>query len=371
MANKVLGIVNIEPSYVKVEGIEDYRPISAASIFGRYRVIDFILSNLTNSGIYNIDVQVKNRPRSTIQHLNRTNYNINTKKGKIRILHGEKPISNEIYNTDIASLMANLEFFEESNAAYVVLCPSHFVYAMDMMELVEHHIKSKNDITVLYQNVSDADKNFLMCDTLDFNKSKRITKMEKNLGKSKSAKISLETYVMSMKTFIDSLYAAKTISSLYSLSDIIAESINDFKVGAYHHHGYAACISNLNAYYKANMDIKDEKELHKMINDDWPIYTATSDSCPTLYTEGAKVTSSIIGNGCLIEGTVINSVIGRNVVIKKGSVIKDCVVMPDALINKNVTMEKVVVDRLAIVTHKKDLKGSADMPLYVNRRDRI
>jgi len=368
---KILGIVNIEPSYVKVEGIEDHRPISATSILGRYRVLDFILSNFTNSGIYNIDVQVKNRPRSTIQHVHNTNYNINTKRGKIRILHGEKTIPNEIYNTDVASLMANLEFFEESNAPYVILAPSHFIYVQDFNELVDYHIKSKNDITVLYQNVNTADQNFLMCDTLDINKSKRITNMDKNKGKHKHEKISLETYVMSKKTFVDILYAAQAISSLYSLSDIVKDCVDSFNVGAYCHNGYAACISTLNAYYRTSMDIKREKELHKIINDDWPIYTRTNDTCPTLYLKGARVSNSIVGNGCQIEGVVENCVIGRNVVIKQGAVIKNSIIMPDVLVNKDVKIDKCVVDRLAIVTHKKDLKGSDETPLYVRRGDRI
>ena len=76
--NKILGILNMEPAYVHVLGIEDFRPVSASSIFGRYRVVDFMLSNLTNSGINEIHVHIKNSPRSIIEHIQRTNYNINT-----------------------------------------------------------------------------------------------------------------------------------------------------------------------------------------------------------------------------------------------------------------------------------------------------
>lgn len=371
MSNRVLGIVNIEPSYVHVEGIEDYRPVSATNIFGRYRIIDFILSNFTNSGIYNIDLQVKNRPRSTIAHVQKTDYNINTKRGRIRILHGEKVIPNEIYNTDIASLMANLEYFDETNAPYVILAPSHFIYIQDFRELIDYHIKSKNDITVLYQNTSKANEEFLMCDKLDINSSKRITKIEKNRGKSKKEKISLETYIMSKKIFVDMIYAAIATSSLYSLSDTIADGVDVFKIGGYCHKGYAACISSLESYYKASMEIKKEKEVHNIFNDDWPIYTATADTCPTLYTGTSKVSNSIVGNGCVIEGTVSNCIIGRNVTIKAGSVIKDSIIMPDVLINKNVKMDKCVCDRNAIVTHIKDLKGTVNEPLYIKRGDRI
>ena len=368
---KAIGIINIEPSYVKVEGIEEHRPVSASSILGRYRVIDFILSNLTNSGVYNIDVQVKNRPRSTTDHIHRTNYNINTKQGHIRILYGEKPIFNEIYNTDVAALYSNIEFFEETSTPYVILAPSHFVYVQDFRKLIDYHIKNNNDITMLYQNVNNAKDDFLMCDTLEISKSRRVMNMGKNLGTNKKATISLETYIMSRKVFVDLINAAKETSSLYSFSDILSDSLKDLKVGAYCHYGYAACISNLNAYYRASMDIKREKELHKMINDDWPIYTVTNDTCPTLYAPGSTITNSIVGNGCIIEGTVSNCVIGRNVIIKKGAVIKDSIIMPDTFINKNVKMEKCVVDRLAMVTHVKELKGDDQQPLYIRRGDRI
>ena len=119
------------------------------------------------------------------------------------------------------------------------------------------------------------------------------------------------------------------------------------------------------------MEIKKEKELLKLINDDWPIYTMTNDSCPTLYKPGAKVCGSLVANGCQIEGTVINSVIGRNVVIREGAVIKDSVILPDTLIDKNVKLECAVVDRLSIVTHVKELKGTPEEPIYIKRGDRI
>ncbi len=366
-----LGIINIEPFYVKVEGIEDFRPVSASSIMGRYRVIDFVLSNMTNSGIYNIDLQVKNRPRSTIQHISRTNYNINTKKGNIRILYGEKPVVNEIYNTDIAALASNMEFFDESNAPYVIMAPSHFIYVQNFRKMLDYHIKSGNDITALYQNVNNAQESFLMCDTFDIDKNKRIKVMNKNLGKHKHEKISLETYIMSKDLFKKLVNEAKGVSSIYSFSDILADNLDSLKVGSYCHNGYAACLSTLKAYYKASMDIKREKELHKMINDDWPIYTVTNDTCPTLYAPSSKINNSIVGNGCVIEGTVQNCVIGRNVIIKKGAVVKDSVIMPDTFINKNVKIEKCVVDRLAIITHIKELKGTAEDPLYIGRGDRI
>ena len=370
--SRVLGILNFEPSYVSVRGLEDFRPISATSILGRYRVIDFMLSNFTNSGIEGIKVFIKNRPRSTVEHITHTSYNLNSKRGKIQLLHGDVDYKgNELFNVDVQAFKTYMEFIDVENPSYVVIAPSHFIYKQDFRDMIEHHIQSKNDITVLYHNTTNADRRYLMGDLLTLDENKRVTRISKNRGKNKKATVSLETYVMSTLTFKQLVEEASATSSLYSLSDIISDCARAMKIGVYQHRGFVACISSLSAYYEANMELKNEKELLKLINDDWPIYTMTNDSCPTLYKPGAKVSGSIIANGCQIEGTVINSVIGRNVVVKEGAVIKDSVVLPDTFIDNNVKLECGVVDRLSIVTHVKELKGSREEPIYIKRGDRI
>ena len=370
--SKVLGLLNFEPSYVNVRGLEDFRPISATSILGRYRVADFMLSNFTNSGIDNIKVYIKNRPRSIVEHINRTSYNINSKSGRIHMLFGEDYFSNnDLFNVDIQAFKTYMEFVDVENSGYVVIAPSHFIFKQDFSELLQYHTKSKNDITVLYQSTTNTDTDFLMGNLLSIDDHKRITAFHTNRGKYKKGNVSLETYVMSTLTFKQLVEEASTTSSLYSLSDIVSDNVRVLKVGAYQHRGYCACISTLRAYYEANMQIKKEKELLKLINEDWPIYTMTNDSCPTLYKKGAKVSGSIIANGCQIEGTVINSVIGRNVVVKQGAVVKDSVILPDTLIDKNVKLDCAVVDRLSIVTHIKELKGTKEDPIYIKRGDRI
>ena len=366
-----MGIVNLESASVHVEGIDNYRPVSAASFLGRYRVLDFMISNMTNSKINDIQLYIKNRPRSTIEHVNGTNYNINSKKGRIRILHGEKEYSSEVYNTDVANFKDNMQFIEDAPEPYVVIAPSHFVYVQDFNELVDYHIKTESDITIMYQSVSNAKEAFIMCDTLEIGDDKRVLGFDKNRGKYKNRDVSLECYCMSRSLFIDLVNKASETSSLFWFSDIISDCVKELKVTAYQHRGYAACINSLKAYYDANLELRDHAILKNLISDEWPIHTKTNDTCPTLYKEGADVVDSLVGNGCVIEGTVINSVIGRNVVIKKGAYIKDSVIMPSSLINKNAKIENTVVDRYSIVTHIKELKGTKDKPLYVKRRDRI
>ncbi len=367
--NKMLGIVNLEPANVHVEGVDDYRPVSATSFLGRYRILDFMISNMTNSHIDDIEIYIKNRPRSTIEHILGTNYNVNSKKGKFSILYGEIPANNELYNTDIANFRANIEYIEQSSANYVVIAPSHFVYIQDFNEMLEYHEKMGGDITIMYQSVNNAKDAFAMCDLMEFGEDKRVTGMSKNIGKYKNRDVSLECYIMSRNLFIELIQKAAMTSSLFWLSDVISDSLNDLKVYGYQHKGYVSCINSLRAYYKANLELMDR--LSDLVSDNWPIYTKTNDTQPTLYRQGANVTGSLIGNGCDIEGTVINSVIGRNVVIKAGAVIENAVIMPSTLINKNVKIKNAVIDRYAIITHIKELSGTEDEPIYVKRRDRI
>lgn len=370
MTNRVLGILNVESYNVHVAGIDDYRPASAASFLGRYRVLDFMISNLTNSKIDSIQLYIKDRPRSSIEHVTGTEYNINTKRGRIQILNGEKAISNELYNTDIANFMANMQYIEESPAAYVVLAPTHYIYAVNFAKMLEAHIAAKNDITVLYKAVNDAKESYLLCDRLTI-EDDRIKAIGRNHGVRKHCDISLEAYILAKPLFIELVKEGFAISSLFWFRDALKENLQNLKVGVYQHKGYAACINTLKAYYRANMQLREANVLKSLINPAWPIYTKTNDTCPTLYKSGAQVNSSIIGNGCEIEGTVSGSVIGRNVIIKKGACVLNSVVMPDVLINKDIKITNAVIDRYAIITHIKELKGDPEELIYVKRRDRI
>lgn len=371
MSNNVLGILNMEPNYVKVEGIEDYRPISAGSVLGRYRTIDFMMSNFTNSRIQDVKVYLKNRPRSLIEHIHNTNYNLNSKRGKIHLLYGEKEVINQAYNTDLNAFHDNMEYMDEVSPKYVIIAPSHFIFVQDFSVMLQYHLESGNDITILYQNVYDSNERYQNCDVLSLDDDKNITAFHKNRLKYKKGYISLETYIMTYELFKDLIDKGRSISSMYSLSDIIADSIEWLKVGGYHHTGRAACINNLKEYYDFNMAMKDSREMYQMFQDDWPIFTMTTDSCPTLYLKGSVANDSLVGNGCRIEGSVIGSVIGRNVSIGKDSVVKDCVISPNVTIGDNVYLENAVVDRFAYINTVKELRGEKQKPLYIARRDNI
>ena len=367
-----LGIINFEDNVATVEGLGEFRPVPAMAFLGRYRVIDFILSNMTNSGIDNVHVYCKEKPRNLFAHLGTGSYyNINNKRGQLRILFGEKSFSSPVYNHDIANFILNMQYIEADHNPYVIVAPSYFIYSINFNTILEEHIKSKADVTMLYTNTNEAKEKYLGCDTLTLDEKKKVTYIGRNRGNTKNKQISLEAYVMSKKLFIDLVNKAAETSSLYWFKDILRDMVGELNMRGYQIKGFVACVNSISQYFKANMALKDRAVAASLFKADWPIYTQTNDSSPSTYAEGSNVSSSVIANGCLIEGTISNSIISRNVTVSKGAVVKDSIVLPGSYIGENAKLDHVIVDKYAIIHHVKELKGTEDDPIYVKRRDRI
>ncbi len=170
---------------------------------------------------------------------------------------------------------------------------------------------------------------------------------------------------------MDLVKKAANISSLYWFRDIVNDECAELDIRGVAHRGFVACINDFKSYYNANMDLLDYDKAMDLFHTDWPVYTRTNDSCPTQYYTGVSVKNSMVSNGCLVEGDIENSVIGRGAMIKKGAVVKNCVILPGAMIGEDVHIENVVVDKKARIVRKKELLGLVDNPLYVKRNDKI
>lgn len=369
---RALGIISFEDNTANIEGLCDHRPVPAIAFMGRYRIVDFILSNMTNSGISNVQVYCKEKPRNLIEHLgDGTHYNINSKRGSLRILYGEKTFSSPVYNHDIANYMLNMQYIEGDRNPYVIVAPSYFVYSLDFSAVLDSHIKSGADVTVLYTSTSEAKTSFLGCDVLTMDKEKKVTAIDKNRGNTKTKNVSLEAYVMTKKLFIELVKKAAATSSLYWFKDILRDSVDELDIRGYGIKGFVACINTLEAYFKVSMSLRDRSVAQGLFKAGWPIYTQTSDSSPTAYRTGSSVTGSVVANGAVIEGKVENSIISRGVTICKGAVVRNSILLPGAYIGEKAKLDHVVVDKYAIIHHVKELKGTDEEPVYVKRRDRI
>ena len=369
---KAFGIVNSSSKNIRVEGLEDYRPIGAFSFLGRYRVIDFPISNLSNSDIDRIQIYVQEKPRTLVSHIGTgRHYNINSKSGRLQILFSDTAKRNDIYNTDIAAYYENLECIEAMHHEYVVITPDYMVYSADFSTLIEQHIDSGADITLLYHSVDNAKEAYLNCNILNLNKQRGVLSIEPNHGNAKNRNIFMDTYIMKKDLLVDLIKKARATSSAFTLTDIINELHNDLDVRGISHRGFFASITDFQSYYDANMDLINIKTAQTLFDSEWPIYTRTNDSCPTHYYGTAEIRNSVVSNGCQVEGTIENSILGRGCIIHKGAVIKTSVVLAGAEIGEGVHVENQVVDKLAKILHVKEVVSDPALPGYIKRGDII
>lgn len=368
---KAFGIVNSSSKNIWVEGLEDYRPIGSFSFLGRYRVIDFPISNMSNSDIDRIQVYVNtNKPRSLVEHVGTgRHYNINSKSGKLQILFSESRPRNDIYNTDISAYLENMEYIERMHHPYVVIAPNYMVYSIDFTKTIDQHIESGADITMLYHAVDNAKDSFLSCSILNLNRQKGVLSIEPNLGNAKNRNIFMDTYIMKKELFVDLVHKAKATSSSFTLADIVNLECANLDVRGVSHRGYFASITDFKSYYDANMALIDIKAAKALFDEEWPVYTRTNNSSPTHYFKTADIKTSVVSNGCMIEGTVENSIIGRGCIIHKGAVVKNSIILAGAEIGEGVYVENQVVDKRAKLLHVKEVISDPEYPGYIKRED--
>ena len=372
---KAFGIITCASRQTTVENLENYRSVGAISFLGRYRIIDFAISNMSNSDINRIQIFVSGKkPRSLVEHVGSgRHYNVNSKRGKVQLLFSQAGTVSSIYSTDVNAYMENIDFIERMQEEYVVIAPSYMVYKEDYRDLLQKHIDSEADITLLYHRVDNAKDAFLNSNIISLNRQKGVLSIEKNQGRAKDRNIFMDSYVMKKTLFIDLLHRAKNLSSVCTLLQIVDEECRsgNLDVRGVAHKGYFEAIVDFQSYYRAQMESLDIDSLETLFEDQWPIYTRTSDTSPTQYFDDAEVKNSFIANGCIVEGTVENSVIGRGCRIEKGAVVRNSVILAYTKIGENVHVENMVVDKWAQITRTKEIVSSPDNPGYIHRDDKL
>jgi glucose-1-phosphate adenylyltransferase len=337
--------------------------------------MDFTLSNFSNSGINKISILCEKGQHSVRSHVgNGSVWISNTKTGNFDIIFNESGIYHHKFNTDIANLIANKNSVNNFDCEIVVVAPAFFLANIDFRKIIELHKAENREITVVYSSRKDARKSFLNCDALKVNsKSKTIRSVSINLGEEKGADISLETYIFSLETFKRLVRDAHKVSALYHIRDMVNYYIREklIKVHGYQFDGYVVPILSMNDYVNYSLKLLKYTERQKLFNDDWPIYTTTHNTPPSLYGKCANVVNSFVANGSIIKGTVINSVISRNVVVEEGAVVKNSILFTKTHVGEGVELEYVVADKNTNITQVKKIKGEKQDAVFIKQGTKI
>ena len=363
---KVFGLCNLHdaPGLGK---LTEKRPIGVVSFLGRYGLMDFTLSNFSNSGIDRVGILADRSMHSVISHVRDGSIWINnTKTGSQRIFFNENTPSKK-FNTDINNLLANRLHFEDEDVDYVVVAPAFFLMSIDFRKYIEKHIESGREISIIYKKVKNAKEAFLNCDSIKV-ENHLVKDFSVNIGRAKEANISLETFIFNFKTFVELLNHTREISSLFNIRDLVNYCATNklYEVNAFSFDGYVAPILTFDDYCHYSMELLSYETRKNLFIDNWPIYTTTHNTPPALYGPKAEVKNSFVANGSNIQGTVINSVISRDVVIEEGAVVKNCILFSGTKVGKDSRLEYVVADKNVKIKEIKEVSGEESCYTYIS-----
>lgn len=363
-----VGIINLDEKENRMGELVRNRPLAAVPIAGRYRVVDFILSNMTNAGIENIGMFAKNKSRALMDHIsNGKPWDLNRKRDGLRVFNfADKDPSYD----DVHAFCENLEFAKLSKREFVLLAPSYMIANIDFNEMMKAHKASGSDITIAYKSINTARDNFIGCDVLNIDDN-RVSSIGENIGSDKQANISMEMYLMRTDLFVDIVYNCIKNGNIRKVKNYIRYNTDSLNVGTYEFTGYLNCVNSLTSYYKLNKEILDKEVTRELFYGNRPIYTKTKDESATKYGENSSVVNSIVANGSFIEGTVENCVISRRVYIGEGTVLRNCVILQNTKIGANVKMENVITDKNATIIDGEELIGGHDVPLIIKKPYRV
>ncbi len=365
--SEVVGLVNLHYS-PSLGSLTARRPFGTVTFLGRYGIMDFTLSNFSNSGINDILILAKNYAYSIHSHIqNGQAWINNTKAGYIRTAINEKSINDPTFNTDIGNINANLEQIDLFNTQYFVIAPVHYLTSMDFRPIIDEHRRSGAAITMVYTRVDNSQGKFRNCTSIKLDKSRKIVRSATPHNSAPSIDVSLDTFIISKDTLLDLIKMQKSISTLLSVADLINYCINNhlLTVNAYRHTNRVFPIFSLHDYVDVSMQLLDHQTRMTLFLDWWPIYTPTNNTPPSLYGPKAEVSNSFIANGAIIKGKVTNSIISRDVTIEEGADVKDSIIFTRSLVGKDVKLSNAICDKDVKIKQVKELSGSEDEFLVI------
>lgn len=370
MANmsNVLGLIFANMHELTVTDLTKNRAMASVPFGARYRLIDFPLSNMVNSGISNVGIVTKSNYQSLLDHVGSGDeWDLSRKTGGLHFLPPYSNYGNGLYRGRLEALAGVKPFIQNADAEYVIMADCDCVVNMDLKKVVDYHEEKGADITVVY-----GKKTF----TPEQTKTRTILKLN-DQGEVYDVLIrpemlgcfdaSMNIFVLS-KEFLLKIISESASRNLYSFEvDILQHRIKEFKVYGYCFDGYYSQIDGIQSYYHANMDIMNRNNRKALFNLDDPIYTKVRDEAPAKYGIEASAKSSLIADGCIIEGTVENSVLFRGVKIGKGAVVKNCILMQDTVVGDKCELNYVIADKNVKVGNYKSFGGTIDYPVFINK----
>jgi len=359
-----IGLISANYSLDGLKTFTETRALAALPFGGRYRLIDFPLSNMANCGITTAGIITPSNSRSLMEHVGiGKDWGFGRKAGGLFFLpgtmYGARMKQSRFL---IRDLIKNKRFLQVGATDYIILCGSNEVFNMDMKELIAHKGKSPAKCTLVYKKMlADSNEDSFY---LDINAQGGVKSMSTRGKGIVNRYLNCAIFDMDFIKGILEWYSALEDSDII---EIIAEFIEKFDVDSFEFTGYAAVINDARSYMDASMDLLNVDIRKELFSKERLIYTAVQDRAPTKYGPNAVVINSLIAGGCVIDGTVENSIIFRSYDVEKGASVKNSILMQHALISEGASVENVMMDKSCIINKGVNIAGGTEQPFMIGK----
>ena len=344
------------------------RTLGSIPFGGRYRLVDFPLSNMVNSGIDTVGIITKSNYQSLMDHVGSgKDWDLARKDGGVIILPPFGDVeSSKLYTSRLEALKGITSFLFRADEEYVVMTDCDSINRINYSDVIENHIRNRADISLVYKTIDKDEFTNDKATTFDVVDGRIVGVNYKEGIISKESKVFTNVFVLKKTLLQNIVMDSISHNKRHFMTDVIAENVKSMRIIGYEYKGFYAGITSLQAYYDSNMCMLDEKIRHELFGDR-SVFTKIRDSAPTKYGQSSIVKNSLIADGCIIEGEVENSIIFRNVKVARGTVVKNSIIMQNTVLGENSTLNCIITDKNVVIRDRKVLSGSENHPFYIGK----
>ncbi len=369
---RAIGIILAGGNSNKMKELSYKRAIAAMPIAGSYRSIDFALSNMTNSHIQKVAVFTQYNALSLNEHLSSSKWwDFGRKQGGLFVFTPSITADNGYWYRGTAdSIYQNLKFLKSSHEPYVVIASGDGIYKLDYNKVLEYHIEKKADITVVVKDFPES-ADVSRFGLVKMNEDSRIVEFEEKPIVSTSHTVSTGIYVIRRRLLIELIEKCAAEDRHDIVTDILIRYKNLKRIYGYKINTYWSNIASVEAYFKTNMDFLKPSIRDYFFKQYPDVYSKVDDFPPAKYNPGAVVKNSIVSSGCIINGTVENSVLFKKAYVGNNCTIKNSIILNDVYIGDNTYIENCIVEsRDTIRANTTHIGSNGDIKIVVEKNER-
>lgn len=349
----------------KLKKLTANRSMASVPFGARYRIVDFALSNLVNTGVTSVGIITKENYRSLMDHVgNGISWDLDRKNGGVYFIPPYYKRGVKRFAGTVSSIVGATDYIERCGAEYIVLYDSHVIANIDLKTAIKQHKSNGADVTLVYHNSKLPEKSSEKM-VLSLGADNRVEEI--TFSEEEETRFGIGVSIINKDLLLKLATEADEDGLVSFAREVMAPKVKELKIYGFEHNEYVAVMDNTATYYAESMALLEKEVRQQIFNKERPIYTKVRDGMPTRYGVNASVKNCLVGDDCIIEGTVKNSILFRGVKVEKGAVVENCILMQETIVGKDAQMCNVIADKNASVDDGVVIKGTKDRYCFIDK----